>query len=480
MCPKRSRDPEDDFHARLDYEGRRLAKEHKSLLSAAAFEHERVREQAQLVQERWRVQMELDRQMRENAARQALQEESEELVKRQIARQHEDIEESQRLQRLRREAAEAQERAAQLRAERAKTPPPAHGDAQPASQEAPPLQKYEKPPARHPTAPSQQPTPESEASATISTATSAQYLKTASGPSAVAKSKHQRYLDVHTRLKQLRRSVSTLSDAQLKKRAGEFRREIKKSVGQLTINMAANTAPYNKIRSTLAEAAKLSQPQINIREYIVEDLPPELASAPAAAGLVQTYLLNIFSKAVVSQFVNEAGVAPKAAEPIGTVAIRIFAANEFKWQGVSLIDILLSKLHAVCPVLFGMYKRGPSARKQKQGEALTGLGSGYAALSLRDFGKSTIVNPFPPSNYWRAIARVVNTPSADVTQEHFIVLKAMIENHAGKFIKFYGQPAIAALRKAVVEFPAQSAKSVASSSLSTLQVTLRRDIHLTL
>lgn len=245
--------------------------------------------------------------------------------------------------------------------------------------------------------------------------------------------------------------------------------------------MSSNTAPYNKIRSTLNEASTLQQqPQVDLTPYLAADMPPELASSPVTIGLAQIYLLHFFAKAVISQFVTEAGVSPKAAEPIGTVAIRIFAANDFKWQGISLMDILLAKFHAVCPVLFGMYPKGPSAKKQKQGEALTGLGAGFAALSLRDFGKSTITNPFPPSNFWQAVARITNTPPSDTTQAHSIVLKAMIENHAAKFIKFFGQAAIAALRKAVVDFPKHAPKSVASSALATLQTTLRRDVHLTL
>jgi len=99
---------------------------------------------------------------------------------------------------------------------------------------------------------------------------------------------------------------------------------------------------------------------------------------------------------------------------------------------------------------------------------------------LRDFSKSKQVNPFPPSNYWHAMACIVNTPPAQVTQTHFIVLKAMIENYIPRFIGYYGQAAKAALRKAIVEFPQQSPKSIGASGLSTLTATLKRDLHLSL
>jgi len=111
---------------------------------------------------------------------------------------------------------------------------------------------------------------------------------------------------------------------------------------------------------------------------------------------------------------------------------------------------------------------------------MTGLGAGFAALALRDFSKSKSRNPFPPSHYWHAMACIVNTPPNQVTQTHFIVLKAMIENSIPRFIGYYGQAAKAALRKAIVEFPQQSPRSVGASGLSTLVTTLKRDLHLSL
>lgn len=476
-----------DFHTRLDQEELEGKKVDRLELAAAAIKHDHIRQSAQ---KRLQVQAERERQESQEKEQRAWEEEQQEHLDRVIAERKRETQAAEHLRELRRQAEEAQKRVAEAKAAAAQPIPqparPSHdevvllapqapqerGEQSPVSNTAPPA-----PPALAPKSPS------------IATATivqqppqPAQHIAESATTQAynLAKSKHEAYLAIHARSKHMRRSVDTLPDQQLKKRTGECRREIKKSVGQLTVDMASNTAPYNKVRSILNEAAAFPQPQIDIRHYIVSDIPSTVDASQASVGLIQIYLLNIFAKAVISQFINEAGVAPKAAEPIGTIAIRIFAANEFRWQGISLIDILIAKFHAICPVLFGMYRKSPATKKQCQGEALTGLGSGFASLSLRDFGKAKVQNPFPPTNYWQAIAWIVNTPPKELAQEHFIVLKALTEHHAGKFILFFGLAAVVALKKAIVELPQQAPKSAASSALSTLQATLRRDMNLTL
>ena len=56
---------------------------------------------------------------------------------------------------------------------------------------------------------------------------------------------HKRYLDLHLELKQLRKYVGleAKKDSRLKQEMGNMRREIKKSVGQLTIGKGANETP---------------------------------------------------------------------------------------------------------------------------------------------------------------------------------------------------------------------------------------------
>ncbi len=112
---------------------------------------------------------------------------------------------------------------------------------------------------------------------------------------------------------------------------------------------------------------------------------------------------------------------------------------------------------------------------------MTGLGAGFAALSLRDFKKSRYENPYPNVNYWQAMASIVNVPPQEVTQTHFVVLKAMTENYEEKFLRLFGSAALAALKKALVDFPRSvGQKSVAQSAISVLPDIIKKDKRLTL
>ena len=210
------------------------------------------------------------------------------------------------------------------------------------------------------------------------------------------------------------------------------------------------------------------------------------------------YLLNIFSKTVVLQFIDEAGVAPKTADPIGVVAVSVFSQVDFFWRNRPLIDILISKIRVVCPVLFGLrgnekteegrarlgWKKnqdGDWVSEQVHSTRMAGLGVGYAAICLRDFSKSRLKNPWPPTHYWQAIASIVSTPPEQASSTQYMVLKAMIENSEQRFMNFYGNAARAALRVALVDFPGRALEhNVAVSSLEVLADKLKRDMDLDL
>ena len=107
---------------------------------------------------------------------------------------------------------------------------------------------------------------------------------------------------------------------------------------------------------------------------------------------------------------------------------------------------------------------------------MTGLGSGFAALSLRNYEKAKVNNPFPDHHYWRALAAICNTPADELTPTHFVVLKGMIENYEGKFIRFFGGAAVAALRVACVELPGRARNGgVAAKGVGGLVDVMRRD-----
>lgn len=250
----------------------------------------------------------------------------------------------------------------------------------------------------------------------------------------------------------------------------------------------------SEIQKILQEALKFSSPSIDVAPYLVSF--PQVAGPLPMSG-VFFYLINIFSKSVISQFISEASVSAKAADPIGVVAVTMFATANFKVNTtLPLIDVLLAKFHVCCPVLWGIYgdQKTPAGRtrigwwkedgrwvsEQRHFERMSGLGAGYAALTLRDFSKSRNENPFPNTQYWRAFAAISNVAPENVQPTHFIVLKAMVDGTVPRFIGFYGMAAMAALRYALVDLPARAPKSVAASQVQILPEVMKRDLKLTL
>ncbi|KAK1778096.1 GLE1-like protein-domain-containing protein [Copromyces sp. CBS 386.78] len=296
---------------------------------------------------------------------------------------------------------------------------------------------------------------------------------------------------IHKNLKGLRKSMLDQAKANpaLKSRMGDMRREIRKCVGQLTGGGAGvNRQQNNTIAALLREALenRVQSQLVDPNTFLVEPRAPVQGPTdndPQIPSLF-IYLLNVFAKATISQFINEGGPRPETADPVGVCIAAVFSDPAFAWRGASMIDILLAKFRIVCPVLWGY--RG--SEKTEQGRArigwwrdngrwvteqahfdrMTGLGAGFAAISLRNFGSSKKQNPYPPRHYWAAMAKIVNTPSAEISNTQCVVLKAMIQNYEEKFIHAYGTAALAALRTALVEFPARA--PVKSSAVNSLQV----------
>jgi len=279
----------------------------------------------------------------------------------------------------------------------------------------------------------------------------------------------------------------------LKGKMGDLRREIRKSMGQLTGGKGANATPLKKIKTCLqmSLSGDLPSPLINVASFVTDQREPQQDAVYNGEQMPSLfiYLLNIFSKAVINQFINECGANPKAADPIGVMAAHIFSDKDFQWRGKSLIDILIAKFRKSCPVLFGIRGSDKTAQgraligwrkdgggwmpEQMHYDRVSGLGAGFAAISLRDFSKANKANPYPSSNYWRALSGIVNTPPAEISDTQYIVLKAMIDGHEQRFIQFFGNAAIAALQVALIEFPKKSPKSVAAGALQVHGQVLR-------
>ena len=199
------------------------------------------------------------------------------------------------------------------------------------------------------------------------------------------------------------------------------------------------------------------------------------------------YLLNYFAKYVVSQFVNEAGVNPELADPIGVVVVQIFSRTEFLWRGETMIDILMAKVRVTCPVLFGVRgneateegrarlgwirdESGSFISEQIHGTRMVGMAAGYAALCLRDFSKSKLKNPWHPTHYWQTMASIVATPTSQRSTTQYVVLRSMIDGYEGTFLKFYGNAARAALTVALVTFPKEAVAKDSTVPLSSSAV----------
>ena len=242
----------------------------------------------------------------------------------------------------------------------------------------------------------------------------------------------------------------------------------------------------------LKTAAGIAQPEVDVPMFMAN--PPSGISTTKGPALL-IYLLNIFAKALIAQFINEASIVSTAADPIGVVGSQIFASSEFRWNSLSLVDILIAKYHFVCPVLFGIYGNEETNQgryrsgwikenkgsehwisEQKHFERMTGLGSGYAAISLRNYDKSRLQNPYPVHNFWRSLAAIINTSPQEASSTHFTVLKALIENNETRILDFFGNAGRLALKKALIDFPRESdSKSVSAKSIAMLPDIWRKD-----
>lgn len=249
-----------------------------------------------------------------------------------------------------------------------------------------------------------------------------------------------------------------------------------------------------EIISVLTEAMKHQEPSVDIAAYLISQTVPGGAVRMSGTFI---YLVNVFTKAIISQFISEASSSSRAADPVGVATVTVFAQAQFKVNGtIPLIDILLAKFHATCPVIFGIYGNqktqagrarigwwkidGQWISEQRHFERMTGLASGYAAIALRNFSKSRNESPYPNRHYWHALAHIVNTPAEEVQPTHFIVLKGLIDGSVPKFLGLYGMAALAALKFALEEFPNKAPESVEAKQLKVLPEIMKRDLRLTL
>ncbi|KAF7515016.1 hypothetical protein G7054_g14812 [Neopestalotiopsis clavispora] len=337
---------------------------------------------------------------------------------------------------------------------------------------------------------------------TVTPATNGLNTAITTAPAPVAAQAPDRYVQIHQSLKKLRASIKQqmTSNAELKKNAGNMRREIRKCIGQLTGEKGANRQQLEKIRAVLTAAVRGTPPSalVDPSEYVRDQRQPDQEAVHnGQLPSLFIYLLNCLSKDMIKQFDGECGPMPHKADPIGVIAAQIFSTKDFLWRGISMVDIMMAKFRVACPVLFGIRGnekmeqgrlrigwRKPDGNwmpDQQHYERMSGLGVGYASIALRDFSKVKTRNPYPPANYWTSMAKIVNSPPNEISDTQCVVLRAMIHLYEEKFINLYGNQAIAALRKALVEFPGKAPnKTPAVHGLTVLASLYEKDLGLDL
>ncbi|KNG80707.1 RNA export mediator Gle1 [Aspergillus nomiae NRRL 13137] len=302
-----------------------------------------------------------------------------------------------------------------------------------------------------------------------------------------------RYVELHQHLKKFRQYLKDegKSNAVVKQNMGDMRRSIKKCVGQLREGKGTNKGQLVEIRATLEKAASIPEPSVDIRQFMA--FPPEdiANSEDNKVPALLIYALNIFSKSLISSLITEASINPGHAEPVGIVAAQIFSMDAFVYKGHHMVDILWAKYRVVCPALWGFYGNekteagrralgwwreapgGPFVSEQVHMDRMTALGAGFAALTLRNFGKTPRKNPFPNHMFWHAMQRILMIPPSEIQETHVILLSAMLKSSAERIVSFFGHFGLALMRKAIVDLP----NSVPRQSMGVNQLKLLKDLY---
>jgi nucleoporin GLE1 len=471
----------------LDAQEAAQAQAHLLELNAAQAQHELVRSQAEAVlhaylkeehERRQREEEERRRREEEERRRKAEEEarrraEEERLAREQQARREREERERQEAERRAKEKAASEER---QRQEREAAEQKARDDKAQADREAI-LEKQQKDSAASKLTP--QPLPASTLPAVQLRA-----------PDLDNERRHAEYLALHKKLKPFRKQFweSAKKNPTLKTEMGNMRRGIRSHLSKLTASASKQKEVREGINGEVDKALRIQAPMVPVNDF----LPPYLNlgdNNTTQVSAVVIWLFSEFSRSIISSFATECVDSLPQAELLGVLAAHVFSRPDLQFTRVngttpqsrqqSLMPILLCKLHAVAPILFGI--SGPEDTqagririgwrkektdtgadapkifigKERQYDRQYGLAAGFAALSLRNFAKAArLESPFPPTHYWSALAHIVNTPPHEVHMSHLLLLKGLLENSTfERFILFFGAAGIAALKQAVIEFP---------------------------
>ncbi|KAF7191370.1 hypothetical protein HII31_07393 [Pseudocercospora fuligena] len=490
-------DDDRSFRRRLDEEAQAQQKRHVEALERALAHHDAIRRSAEHTYEAIQLQQERERLAREAEERRRVEEQRRRLEQEREAQRRREEEQRRRAEeeeRQRREQAERERQAAAEReAARKQQEEAARAREQQAAQEKAARDKEEsEKKAREDAAAAQaQQQRQSQVASQAPGSHSGNPLDVSIGPAAVSTLSnaapkalvstiddrmrvHEAYLRIHRRLKVLRQEVDGLKNSnapdqqRMYAQLREKKATITKTMGQLLKgeseqNKKNNIDKIQVIKETWQWAQSFFPNEtIDINEVRVEPVPP----VPVTKGLV--YIINHTTKAIIKQMSIDAVADPKYADVIGVVTAQIFSGTTQLSGGHAMSDTFLAKFNKVHPVLFG------KVGSEKGAEALKGLGWDtsqfnkdqafprfvgmsrcFAAITLRDFSRAkTQVNPFPNRLFWEAVARILNTPSQDQMVLQYVTLQGLLDpEYIGKFIRHYGNMALAVLRVAVKDFP---------------------------
>lgn len=522
------------FNAKLDAQAAEQEALHRKALDEAKRKHDEVRRSAEAAHERYVLAITQEKARREEEERVALQDlrrqaEEHEIAKKQMLLKEASEQEDARkrmaqieadLQRVKQQSEENQQREAREAAERKSRDAQAEADrkskeeaerqrqAQEAANSEPPPEQQPKSnnmttqtqptqPARQPSQPQpSQPTaqaPQGTTTATASLVSSA----------AEREANHERYLDLHKRLKSMRtettaqcKTIPQLKDPKGQFLLSEWRRSIAQACGTLAKGTPkGNSVAMRKAVDILENAAKFEgAPMIDMSSIIISAHPPVHGQGSA----ILVFLLNHFAKSIVGRMIEEASRDPEMAEPLGIMVVTVFARPTLSFQGHSLIDLLWAKYHRVCPILFGIWgdERTQIGRTRlgwwKEGDKFitadshydrnSGLAIGFSAITLRNFSKQRTDNPAPNNVFWTALARLTNALDAELQPTHFYVIRSMLRLHIPRFMQLYGKAGMAAIRHALVAFPARGKNNgiEAANMLTAQSVLLSQELHLPL
>ncbi|KAJ5752613.1 hypothetical protein N7520_009530 [Penicillium odoratum] len=282
----------------------------------------------------------------------------------------------------------------------------------------------------------------------------------------------ERYVALHKTLKEMRAWLRDFGKKEpvIKKAMGDMRRSITKSVGQLRDAKGVNKQQTQQIRAELEKALTISEPTVDVRQFFAFP-PEEIANSENKVPALLIYGLNILAKCLIKALIVEAAAKPGHAEPVGILAAQIFSTETFMYKGLHMSDILWAKYRVVCPALWGFTGRedtesgrraigwwrnddGTSfVSEQTHLDRMTALGAGFAALSLRNFGKTTRRNPFPNTIFWQSLQKILSLPPSDILDTQVTLLQSMLRPSGDRILGFFGQIGLVLVRQAVVGLP---------------------------